>query len=171
MSCSDTITKSDFSPVESMNELSLTVDIPFSEMADSLIIKYHFLEKITETNWETVFDFETIEYAPRIIFEFSKIDSNFLPMNFTDYYFCFGIKTKNREVISDSIFTVDGNVKTKVISPKCIGCWECVSACDYDAIFQNANKAVIDLEKCVRCGKCITACNLDGNKAIEFYIK
>jgi len=169
--CSDTILKSDFSPADSIEQLSITVDNPFSEITDSLIIKYHFLEEISETNWETAFDFETVEYAPKIVFEFSNIDSNFLPMNFTDYYFCFGIKTKNGEVISDSIFTVDGNVKTKVISPKCIGCWECVPACDYDAIFQNVNKAVIDLEKCVRCGECISVCNLDGNKSIEFYVE
>lgn len=40
----------------------------------------------------------------------------------------------------------------------CIGCGNCVSACNFDAIHVENGIAVVDSEKCVACGACVKAC-------------
>ena len=42
----------------------------------------------------------------------------------------------------------------------CLGCGDCVSACDFDAIHMNPATGLpeVDDEKCTSCGKCVKAC-------------
>ena len=42
----------------------------------------------------------------------------------------------------------------------CLGCGDCVSACDFDAIHMNPETGLpeVDDEKCTSCGKCVKAC-------------
>ncbi|MBP1627783.1 MAG: carE 2 [Holophagaceae bacterium] len=45
----------------------------------------------------------------------------------------------------------------KVIEDKCVGCSACVSACPFDAISMNVDKAVIG-DACTQCGACVDTC-------------
>ncbi|QZE14681.1 Fe-S cluster domain-containing protein [Halosquirtibacter laminarini] len=42
----------------------------------------------------------------------------------------------------------------------CLGCGDCVTACEFDAIHMNPETGLpeVDDEKCVACGACVTAC-------------
>ena len=40
----------------------------------------------------------------------------------------------------------------------CLGCGDCVAACQFDAIHMDNNVAVIDYDKCTNCGKCAEKC-------------
>lgn len=46
-----------------------------------------------------------------------------------------------------------------ILADKCIGCGECIDACEDDAI-QGRKKFihVIDQDECIQCGKCVEAC-------------
>lgn len=40
----------------------------------------------------------------------------------------------------------------------CLGLGSCVKACEFNAIYVENGKAVVDAEKCKACGKCVLAC-------------
>ena len=42
----------------------------------------------------------------------------------------------------------------------CLGCGDCVAACEFDAIHMNPETGLpeVDDEKCTSCGKCVSAC-------------
>ncbi|MBE5906853.1 MAG: glycyl-radical enzyme activating protein [Lachnospiraceae bacterium] len=44
---------------------------------------------------------------------------------------------------------------------KCVGCGQCVTACDKYAITLSEGKAVQNFSACVHCGACVDACNLN----------
>lgn len=46
-----------------------------------------------------------------------------------------------------------------ILADKCIGCGECIGACDDDAILGKKNFIhVIDQDECTQCGKCVKTC-------------
>lgn len=48
-----------------------------------------------------------------------------------------------------------------ILQDKCIGCTECMDACDDDAILGKKNYIhVIDQDECTQCGKCIDSCDM-----------
>jgi len=56
-----------------------------------------------------------------------------------------------------TIFAVSGR-QVVVLLNRCVGCGDCVRACNRDAVTMVMGKACIDPEKCTGCGVCLSAC-------------
>ncbi len=44
----------------------------------------------------------------------------------------------------------------------CIGCGECISRCQMDALSLEDDHIVVDLKRCIGCGLCVTACETES---------
>ncbi|MGL5259662.1 MAG: NADH-ubiquinone oxidoreductase-F iron-sulfur binding region domain-containing protein [Lachnospiraceae bacterium] len=56
-----------------------------------------------------------------------------------------------------------GYVTYHILPDKCVGCNECVDACEDDAILgKNKFIHVIEQDECSQCGKCVEACEYDA---------
>ena len=49
----------------------------------------------------------------------------------------------------------------------CIGCGECVSRCQMDALSLNDDHIVVDLKRCIGCGLCVTACDTESLRLLR----
>lgn len=49
----------------------------------------------------------------------------------------------------------------------CIGCRDCVAACDHNAVSATAAGMMTDPERCVGCGRCAAACPAEARKPTE----
>ncbi|MCF0132803.1 MAG: 4Fe-4S binding protein, partial [Blautia sp.] len=50
-----------------------------------------------------------------------------------------------------------------ILAEECIGCGECIDACEEDAIIGKKRFVhIIDQDECIRCGACVDACEEDG---------
>ena len=62
-----------------------------------------------------------------------------------------------------------GEYVARVSDNKCQGCKNCLTRCQFGAIFFNVDheKAFIDIRKCVGCGLCMTECSSNAIQIIE----
>ncbi len=68
---------------------------------------------------------------------------------------------RDQEVLAVCNSRDKGAKAKRVCSVCCVACKKCVKACDFDAIYVEANRAWINYEKCTQCGRCIETCPND----------
>lgn len=71
-----------------------------------------------------------------------------------------GETMSRNEIVSNSRVTRDVPSKRVAIisEDECTGCTLCISACPFDAIYMENNKAIVDFDGCRGCMKCVPAC-------------
>jgi ferredoxin len=62
----------------------------------------------------------------------------------------------------------DANYYAKVDPDLCIGCGDCSTRCQMDAIIDDAEVSSVDLHRCIGCGLCVTTC---PSEAVQLFRK